>query len=440
MFMNNNERKFTFVDLFAGLGGFHQALVKFGGVCVGASDINKQVIEIYKDNFPNTPIFGDINKEWEKLPNFDVLCGGFPCQPFSKAGKQQGFNDKSDGNLFYRVIEILKAHPECKLVILENVKNLADKTENWDIITSELKKLNFYITEEPLILSPTQFNIPQFRERVYILGIRKDISNPLKLTNSYIHMDDLGDFNDLPKNREGCALGDANKILEKEFPSHCLLSKKEIEILDAWLEFKKITNFETVGVPIWLDFFGYNMSDSEFMSKKFHHILINEEGKQVKTKSQIGKMPEWKIRFITKNRDFYLKHKKQIDKWIVKHDMLNNPKVYKKFEWNCNLEDIFDYKDTIIQFRQSGIRVKPNNYFPTLVAINNTPIIYDNYNKILRKISPREAANLQNFDKNYKLPSDQATYKFLGNAVNVKIVEKVFEKLISFAVEDWRNL
>src|SRR5690554_1820265 len=100
------ENKFTFIDLFAGIGGFHQALKKHGGHCVAASEINNDAIEVYNDNFPNTKIIGDITKEYDKLPKFDVLAGGFPCQPFSKAGNQQGFDDKQSGNLFYTIIDI----------------------------------------------------------------------------------------------------------------------------------------------------------------------------------------------------------------------------------------------------------------------------------------------------------------------------------------------
>jgi len=439
--MNIDRDKFTFIDLFAGIGGFHQALVTYNGECVAASEINKDSIDVYKKNFPGVEIIGDITKEWDRLPKFDVLCGGFPCQPFSKAGNQQGFEDKTSGNLFYSIIKILKVHSECKFIILENVKNLADKNENWDVIRNELKALNFYITEEPLILSPTQFGIPQFRERVYILGIRKDIRDEKKLKNGFIHMEDLGDFNDLPKSKNGCMRGDANKILEREYPNFCKLSFKEKRILDVWLEFKQITQFDKPQVPLWLDFFGYNISEDKFDSMKFHHIIKKEDGKQMRTSMRISEMPKWKQKFIRKNRKFYLKHKKNIDEWINKYDMLNQPLVYKKFEWNCLAhEDIVDYNNTIIQFRQSGIRVKVNNYFPTLVAINNTPIVFDEVNNTLRKISPREAANLQSFKRDFKLPENQTNiYKQLGNAVNVEIVEKVFEKLSGFAIKNWRN-
>lgn len=440
--MSSNKTEFTFVDLFSGIGGFHQALKSFGGKCVAASEINKDAIEIYKKNFPETLIIGDITKEWYKLPKFDVLTGGFPCQPFSKAGNQQGFTDDKMGNLFYQIVDILRNHPECKFIVLENVKNLADKSENWDIITKELKNLNFYITEEPLILSPTQFGIPQLRERVYILGIRKDIRDIHNLKNGFIHMDELGNFNDLPESRKGLSSGSARNVLEKTFPQYCKLSDKEEKILNAWLEFKQITRFDKPGVPIWLDFFGYNLSDIEFYKTKFHHIIKNDKGQQVKTTALISEMPIWKQKFVYKNRAFYMKHKKKIDTWIIKHNMLEEPLIYKKFEWNCgNNDNIKDYSKTIIQFRQSGIRVKNDSYFPTLVAINNTPIIYDDYNHILRKISPREAANLQSFSKEYLIPDNyEKIYKLLGNSVNVYIVEKVFEKLVGFALKNWGKL
>lgn len=432
---------FTFVDLFAGIGGFHQALSNMGGRCVAASEINKEAIKVYKTNFPDTEIIGDITKEWRRLPKFDVLAGGFPCQPFSKAGKQQGFNDMERGNLFYTIIDILKAHSECKFVILENVKNLSDKSENWDTITSELKKLNFYITEDPLILSPTQFGIPQLRERVYILGIRKDIRDDNKLKNGFIHMEDLGDFNDLPKVREGCSIGAITSILEDNLSESLNLTKQENEILDAWLEFKNITNFDKAGVPIWLDFFGYKLDTYDFTNFRFDHVIKDENGRQIETKAKIYEMPEWKQKFILKNREFYSKHKYEIDQWILKHDMLNKPKIYKKFEWNCGDYGITDYKNTIIQFRQSGIRVKVNNFFPTLVAINNTPIIFDDQRKLLRRISPREAANLQSFNNNFIL-SENSThiYRQLGNAVNVKVIEKVFEKLEGLSLQNWREM
>lgn len=408
-------KKYRFIDLFAGIGGFHQALTNLGCKCVCASEIDEDAIKRYKANFPDTHMVGDINKTYSKLPEFDILCGGFPCQPFSKAGKQEGFEDKTRGNLFYTIMDVLDLHPECKFVILENVKNLADKTENWDIIQNELKQRNFYVTDMPIILSPHQFGIPQIRERVYILGIRKDIRDEVKLPNGSIHMEDLGR---LFSTESICSGDDARKILEPCDDESYFISEYEEHLIRMWYEFKVQTNFDVVGVPVWVEYFGYGLTDRQF--EKF----VDHKGETIKT------MPDWKKKFAFKNRVFYLKHKDFIDRWIERYNVMQLPLGYKKFEWNCS--GARGIEDTIIQFRQSGIRVKKLNYFPALVAINNTPIIFDKNHQRFRRITPREAANLQSFNRDYVLGNDARIYKQLGNAVNVVIIEKLAKKLMSF--------
>lgn len=410
-----NKEKMRFVDLFAGIGGFHQALESLGCECVAASELDAECQKVYKKNFPNTVIYGDINKCYDKLPEFEIMCGGFPCQPFSKAGKQEGFNDKKRGNLFYVLMDILKLHKECKFVILENVKNLADNTQNWDLIQVALSEQNFYVTDLPIILSPHQFGIPQIRERVYILGIRKDIRDEIKLPNGSIHVDDL---KRIFEGNVACSGNDGRKILLTNVENSYRISEKDKRVLDMWAEFKHGTNYEKVGVPVWVEYFGYKLTDEEFNNRRDH-------------KGQtIDEMPNWKQRFVKNNRAFYLKHKVFIDRWVKKYNVLNLPLVYQKLEWNCGDEK--NLKNTIIQFRQSGIRVKKLNYFPALVAINNTPIIFDSHMNYFRKITPREAANLQSFKKDYDLSDNPQIYKQLGNAVNVEIIERLAKELFSF--------
>lgn len=107
---------FTFIDLFAGVGGFHQAMKSLGGKCLMASEINQACVETYNINFSTEEggVRGDINEvDPHSIGAFDVLCAGFPCQPFSKAGLQKGFQDPKRGNLFYTIMNILDAHPEC---------------------------------------------------------------------------------------------------------------------------------------------------------------------------------------------------------------------------------------------------------------------------------------------------------------------------------------
>lgn len=412
--------RFRFIDLFAGIGGFHQAMRYLGGECLMAAEINQECQKTYKLNYKTIEgdIRGDVNKiDPASIAPFDVLCAGFPCQPFSKAGAQKGFQDETRGNLFYKIMDILDGHPEVKFVILENVRNLADKSENWDIITSELMKRNFYITKEPIILSPSDFGIPQIRERVYILAIRKDIRNETILTNGFIHIDDLK----LEKHFKECKMGDAWTILEEEVDDAYIISEEQELMIGAWDEFRVGTGIKVIGFPIWLDSFGVGVDDDQ--------AVYAAQG--------YDNMPAWKQNFLRHNRKFYLKHRNFIDAWVQKYDMLNRIKLYKKFEWNCGT-DVTDIHDCLIQIRQSGIRAKRPTFYPSLVAIVNTPIVWDKKKSHFRKLTPREAANLQSFHAGFKFQGTEATqYKQLGNSVNVRILKILGESLFSLANEGW---
>lgn len=408
---------FTFIDLFAGIGGFHQAMRYLGGECVMAAETNQACIETYILNFPKTNMNGDVrNIDPESIPAFDVLCAGFPCQPFSKAGAQKGFSDELRGNLFYTILNILDYHPETKYVILENVRNLADNSENWDIIKAELMARNFYITETPIILSPSNFGIPQIRERVYILGIRKDIRNEEVLTNGFIHISDLG--LEKVRHKNLCMLGDAWSILEKNVPDQYVIPQEQELMINAWDEFRINTGIQVLGFPIWIYCFGVGIDDT---NQLFDHL--NYEN-----------MPNWKKRFVDLNRMFYLIHREFIDNWIIRHDMMSRIKLYKKFEWNCGT-DCTDMHDTIIQIRQSGIRVKRPTFYPSLVAMVNTPIVWDKAKEHYRNITPREAANLQSFHRRYKFSgSENQIYQQLGNSVNVRLLKILGESLFKLGI------
>lgn len=416
----NSQARFKFIDLFAGIGGFHQAMRYLGGECIMAAEINKECVKTYNLNFKTTEreIRDDVNKiDPASIASFDVLCAGFPCQPFSKAGAQKGFQDEKRGNLFYKIMDILDGHPEVKFVILENVRNLADKTENWDIITSELAKRSFYITEKPIILSPSDFGIPQIRERVYILGIRKDIRNEKVLTNGCIHIDDLR----LEKYYKKCKMGDAWSILEENVDDSYVIPEEQELMITAWDEFRINTGITVIGFPLWLDSFGVGIdSDEEVFSAQGY-----------------ASMPAWKQKFLRNNRKFYLDHRAYIDNWVEKYRMFERIKLYKKFEWNCGT-DVTDIHNCLIQIRQSGIRTKRPTYYPSLVAIANTPIIWDSQKKHYRKLTPREAANLQSFHADYKFQGTDATiYRQLGNSVNVRILKILGERLFELAKDGW---
>lgn len=164
----------TFIDLFAGIGGFHIALSELGGECVFASEWDKNSKQTYFDNFNIEP-HGDITKISENdIPSHDVLCAGFPCQAFSISGKQLGFDD-TRGTLFFDVARIIKKH-QPKIVFLENVKNFArhDMGRTLLVVKNTLEKLGYHVFYE--ILKSSHFGVPQARERVYFVCIRRDLA------------------------------------------------------------------------------------------------------------------------------------------------------------------------------------------------------------------------------------------------------------------------
>lgn len=173
-------RKITFIDLFAGMGGFRLAFEKYGAKCVFSSEIDKYACETYKLNFNDMPA-GDITKiPSSEIPNFDVLCAGFPCQPFSIAGKRKGFED-TRGTLFFEVARIIK-DKKPKAFLLENVKGLTnhDNGKTLEIILKTLKELGYETKWD--VLNAKDYGVPQNRERWYCIGIRNDIGFNKQIT------------------------------------------------------------------------------------------------------------------------------------------------------------------------------------------------------------------------------------------------------------------
>lgn len=172
---------FKFIDLFAGIGGIRMAYQNVGGKCVFTSEWNNFAKKTYEANFGEVP-FGDITKIDENdIPDHDVLLGGFPCQPFSIAGvskknalgRKHGFLDETQGTLFFDIARILK-HKQPKAFMLENVKNLIshDKRRTFEVIKNTLAELGYSVHSR--VLDGKHF-VPQHRERIIIVGFRKDI-------------------------------------------------------------------------------------------------------------------------------------------------------------------------------------------------------------------------------------------------------------------------
>ena len=175
------KKKIKFIDLFAGIGGFHLALKSLGMECVFTSEIDEFAKKTYaanfKDKYLNNPnlFAGDIWKvDFKKIPDFDILCAGFPCQPFSQAGQKKGFKDNKDGNLFFSIEEILRTKKPA-VFFLENVRHLKnhDGGKTFKVIYKSLQNLNY--TFDYKMIKASDFGLPQHRPRIYMVGFYKPL-------------------------------------------------------------------------------------------------------------------------------------------------------------------------------------------------------------------------------------------------------------------------
>lgn len=313
---NETKEGLRTIDLFAGIGGIRLGFEEAGFDTVFANDFEKQCKTTYDLNFDTSKlIVEDIRKIGiEDLPEFDFLLAGFPCQAFSIAGYREGFNDKKDrGNLFFDIARILEARKPTGF-LLENVKNLKshDKGKTFEVIENTLKDLGYYIKVE--VLNSMEYgNVPQNRERIYIVGFKE------------------------------------KKHLNKfKFPKPKQLKTKIVDVLE--------TN-------------------------------VHEK--------------------------YYYNNKPLFEK--IKNDIKEEGKVY--------------------QWRRKYVRENKSGVCPTLTANmgtggHNVPIIKDK--KGIRKLTPRECANIQGFPSSYKLPdiTDSVLYKQFGNSVSVPVVEAIAKNIL----------
>jgi DNA (cytosine-5)-methyltransferase 1 len=384
-----------FIDLFSGVGGFHIALKSLGAECVLACDIDEKCREVYKDNFGIEPKTDITKLDAADIPDFDILCGGFPCQAFSHAGKQGGLED-TRGTLFRDVCRILIAKKP-RYFLLENVKNLKghDNGKTWTTIHKCLVDSGYSTYDSPIVLSPHQIGVPQHRERVFILGVRNDLVPATGIK-------EFPAVTPTPTDIHTILLDDA------DVPATAKLSKTDLEVLALWEEVvqhfaKKTPVYKLPTFPMWSDDWDSTQS--------------------------IADLPDWKQKFIKQNRGFYDENKVYLGPWLAKaRASAAFIGAKRKFEWQCGSFKAGDSLwKLLFQFRPSGIRVKRATYSPALVAM--AQIVAVGAKK--RKLVPREVARLQSFPDNYKIhPSSSVAYKQFGNSVNVKVIEHMARHLL----------
>lgn len=458
-----NLQDLRLVDLFAGLGGFHHALNKLGGEmgfnveCVFVSELQEDLRHLYERNYGipyariNTDITQLLTDELieQNVPQHDILCGGFPCQPFSKAGKQQGFDDEEGrGILFNYIVNIIRVRRP-RYIFLENVSNLEthDEGRTWKTIQDILRnELNYDI--RPVVISPHEYGYPQYRKRIYIVGIDQNIGN---LDNFKFPVKPI---------KATCNI---NEILEKEHPTNPQpLKDIQRHYIDVWQQFLDKCcehNAKLPSAPIWAMEFGANY-DFEDKAPAFQSlaqlkgrcgklgIIIDGKTKeecinQLPNYAQTDKtsiFPDWKKKFIRENRKFYEANKGWLDEW--KQQIVDWENSFMKFEWNCDETNQMTIADKILQFRPSGLRVKRPTYSPALTFMSSQVPIFPGVtymdaegNEVQgRFMTMVEAARIQGMgDLSFEGLNKARIYEALGNAVDVEIVKMIVKELIKYA-------
>ncbi len=392
---------FSYVDLFAGVGGFHAALGSLGGTCVFSSEIDAEATKVYEQNW-KTRVSGDIvalTQDQMAVPVHDVLAAGFPCQPFSKSGYQRGM-EETRGTLFWNISRVLKERRP-GVIVLENVRNLAGPrhTHTWRVIVTTLRDLGYKVSGVPTVFSPHLLpphrgGRPQTRDRVFITGtyVGPDRAWAESVDEPLVENRPVDGWNPLEWN-----LVEHLPVVEDSTDrSEYRLSASEVDMINTWDEFvqlvrPRVPHGKLPGFPIWADSFDV-------------------------TPRITAQTPDWKADFLRKNSDFYTRHQSVIDDWLHRHNHLRDlPASRRKLEWQA--QDATSLWDTVMHLRPSGIRAKKATYVPALVAITQTSII----GSLGRRLTPREAARLQGLPDWFDFgdQGDAASYKQMGNGVNV---------------------
>lgn len=376
-----------FADLFAGAGGFHYALTTFlDGRCVFACDVDAACRDTYRDNFGVEPD-GDIRDiAVESIPTFDILCAGFPCQPFSKAGNQLGFEDKTKGTLFHEIIRILRHH-QPRALLLENVAHIVthDDGNTWRTIRQQLVSVGYPMAEKPLLLSPLHFGAPQSRPRAFLVGIRNGMPPP--------------------------------------FPTPALQPTNIRSILCSGDDLPRLTGTLDAAGRLWEDFCA-RLRTRHVAIPHFPIWTDDWDSTDVESPRYV-RYRAW----IDKNRAFYHEHQPHLDDWLQQlRATLPTAQALRKLEWQC---DATSLHECLWTFRPSGLRVRNLDYSPTLVAMSHVPV----YGPEWRFLTPREVCRLQDFPDTHRFRSARVLMKQMGNAVSVRVAGEVAQWLWRHAGE-----
>src|SRR6266516_1942829 len=426
------------------MGGFHRALSSLGHECVFVAEIDEELRELYKKNFRESwkYVHGDIREVKNRVPKHDILCAGFPCQPFSKSGYQNGRRDRTRGTLFHEIVEVLNRHRP-PYVILENVGNFErhNNGRTWKIVRDSLIELGYDVRGTVHLtsgghglISPHHLGYPHTRERFFIVA----------------SLDNLPE-DPFPRGDRRCVttLGDVvqpKSDLTAQDRDETALTSRQIECIEHWNKLLRRlpASVELPSFPIWGDEIGAfypfeRRTPHATPLRELRRLVRNNGVRDHPAKSDVlgllpsyarrteTRFPEWKVEFIRQNRDWFSTIKRYFPSgWTAALEKFA-PSL-RKLEWNCKGEER-DLWCHVLQFRPSGLRVKRYSSSPALVAMTTTQIpILGPKRRFLTRV---EGLRLQGFPDSHHLPASRsAAFAALGNAVHVDVVRAIAELLV----------
>lgn len=417
------------LDLFAGIGGFRAAAEGLGIECVGHVEIDARCRNAYRALWGEGLMLSDIRNVTRprgrraspsairrRLPDHDMLCAGFPCQPFSKAGAQGGAGGDLRGTLYQDILAVVQAK-QPRWVVLENVRNLVGERHLpvYRAILGTLKALGYHVHERPLVLSPHHLEGergggPITRDRVFILADRECLPREAALP---------------PKDRLKAGdwrLGPYLEPAREDVPEWAAVREDELRWLDAWGDMAQRLGDDVPTFPLWLDAMGGEPA---------------------------ADVPAWKRKILDANAALYMRRGPDIAATASLQGMRAFPASRRKLEWQAHgqgFEGVTDIRRMVVTLRPSGVRVKAPTTIPSLSVVPQVPLIGPSVSRggngvtgaaplgRWQRLLPVEAARLMGFHDPARaaaaVPGAARCMRMLGNAVHVGVATHVMASLV----------